>query len=138
MIVFFSILSQNDHPETSTLFLESEADWLATLETQRVLWNRDFRKVEINDWIRGCVGYATYPAPEPTDVPPVAGMGKTPDDWVEAIGKPDSGGATAERCSGTGRDMTKMRFMAMVSIDRRRITQHAAVVEAAVAAITKR
>jgi hypothetical protein len=40
-------------------------------------------------------------------VPPVAAMGQTPDDWEEAIGKPDSGGATAEDAAELAATMTE-------------------------------
>jgi hypothetical protein len=81
------------------------------------------------------VGYASYQLPEPADVPPVAGMGKTPDDWVEAIGKPDSGGATAEDAAELAATMTEDAIHGEDGIHRsEEDAQHAAVVEAAVAA----
>jgi hypothetical protein len=62
-----------------------EADQkLATwVETQRVLWNRDYRDMSL---------------PEPASVPPAASLdGKTPDDeWAEEMSKHSTGGATAE------------------------------------------
>jgi hypothetical protein len=104
------------------------------VETQRVLWNRDFRE---GGSIAGSddIGSATYQLPEPADIPPVAGMGKTPDDWVEAIGKPDSGGATAEDAAELAATMTEDAIHYEDGLHRsQEDAQNAAVVEAAVAA----
>jgi hypothetical protein len=62
-------------------------------------------------------------------------MGKTPDDWVEAIGKPDSGGATAEDAAELAATMTEDAIHGDDGLHRsEEDAQNAAVVEAAVAA----
>jgi hypothetical protein len=108
---------------------------LATwVETQRVLWNRDFRE---GGSVAGSedIGNANFQLPEPAAVPPVAGMGKTPDDWVEALGKADSGGATAEDAAELAATMTEDAIHGEDGMHRsEEEAQNAAVVEAAVAA----
>jgi hypothetical protein len=139
MMVFFSLVSHKIFviPKQSCLVPRKyEADpKLATwVETQRVLWNRDFRE---GGSIAGSddIGSANYQLPEPADIPPVAGMGKTPDDWVEAIGKPDSGGATAEDAAELAATMTEDAIHGEDGLHRsEEDAQNAAVVEAAVAA----
>jgi hypothetical protein len=105
---------------------------LATwVETQRVLWNRDFRE---GGSVAGSEEIG-FQLPEPAAVPPVAGMGKTPDDWVEAIGKPDSGGATAEDAAELAATMTEYAIHGEDGLHRsEEDAQNAAVVEAAAAA----
>lgn len=111
---------------------------LATwVETQRVLWNRDFRD---GGSVAGLedISNATYQLPEPADVPPVAGMGKTPDDWVEAIGKPDSCGATAEDAAELAATMTEDAMHGYDGLHRLdEDAQNEAVVAAAVAAVAE-
>jgi hypothetical protein len=142
MVVFFSSLSHTkcSSPQNCLVPRKYEADpKLATwVETQRVLWNRDFR--EGGGSVAGSddIGNANFQLPEPAAVPPVAGMGKTPDDWVEAIGKPDSGGATAEDAAELAATMTEDAIHGEDGLHRsEEYAQNAAVVEAAVAAATE-
>jgi hypothetical protein len=104
------------------------------VETQRVLWNRDFRE---GGSVAGSedIGNTNLQLPEPAIVPPAAGMGKTPDEWVEALGKPDSGGATAEDAAELAATMTEDAVHSVYGMHRsEEDAQNAAFIEAAVAA----
>jgi hypothetical protein len=86
---------------------------LATwVETQRVLWNRDYRDggIELKSSLQ---------LPEPTDVPAVASLalaGKTPEEWAEEIGKPEFG-ATAEDAAELTATMAEESMHVMQAMD---------------------
>lgn len=86
---------------------EADPKLASWVETQRVLWNRDFREGGGAMTPSEIAKATALDLPEPANVPLSAtAIGKSPEEWEQEIGKAESGGATAEDAAYLAATMT--------------------------------